>query len=397
MHEHGESSEESFVRGYTGRITIMLALGSLGVSVGRQMLPLVLPSIIEELSITGSLAGIALTVMWVTFAASQYPAGRLADQLSRTTILAAGLVTMIAGFGLLLVPLTYPLFVLSTACIGAGAGLFIISTRTMLSDLFVERRGQAFGLNTSANMLGGAAASAASVVILSTGVWQYGFLPVLGVLLVVAVLLHVWTREAYLLRRVDLALGRSTRRVFRSSQMRWLVVAYTMYMLAWQGVLGFLPTALRAEKGFSPGLAAVGFAIPFVVGIVVMPLAGKLSDDTARLPIAAAGLFLSATGLATLVVAPDAPLVLVGIGVFSLGLLSFPPVMQAFLMDVFPDTNKGGDFGIFRTLYFGVGSLGPTYAGVVSDEFDFLVAFAGLVVCLVAGGGIIIWTHLTKA
>ncbi|MFC7133250.1 MULTISPECIES: MFS transporter [Salinibaculum] len=396
MHESAETTEESFVRGYTGRITIVLALGSLGVSIGRQMLPLVLPSIIDELSITSAKAGMALTVMWAAFAVSQYPAGRFADQWSRTTIIVGGLATMVVGFGLLLVGLTYPLFVVSAGCIGIGAGLYIISTRTMLSDLFVERRGQAFGINTSANMVGGAFASAVSVVILSAGVWEYGFLPVLVVLLSVSFLLHLWSQESYVVTSVTLELASSTKRVFSRSRMRWLVVAYTMYMLTWQGVLSFLPTALRADKGFSPELAAVGFAIPFVVGIVVMPLAGKMSDGIARLPITAGGLLLSAAGLTTIILAPYPLVILFGIMLFALGLLSFPPVMQAFLMDVFPDTNKGGDFGIFRTMYFGIGSLGPTYVGFVSEWFNYLVAFAGLVCCLLAGGAIIFWTHLTK-
>jgi MFS family permease len=233
-------------------------------------------------------------------------------------------------------------------------------------------------------------------VTLAAGVWEYGFLPVLAVLSIVIVLLHFWTREPYVFNRVTLDLGSSAARVFGDSRMRWLVVAYTMYMLTWQGVLSFLPTALRADKGFSPELAAIGFAIPFVIGIVVMPLAGKMSDNVARLPITAAGLILSATGLTTIILAPYSRLVLLGIAIFSLGLLSFPPVMQAFLMDVFADLNKGADFGTFRTMYFGVGSLGPTYVGVVSDWFDFMLAFAGLVVCLLVGGGIILWTHLTS-
>jgi hypothetical protein len=35
-----------------------------------------------------------------------------------------------------------------------------------------------------------------------------------------------------------------------------------------------------------------------------------------------------------------------------------------------------------RTVYIGVGALGPTYVGVVADAADYAVAFTGLVGCL---------------
>jgi hypothetical protein len=35
-----------------------------------------------------------------------------------------------------------------------------------------------------------------------------------------------------------------------------------------------------------------------------------------------------------------------------------------------------------RTVYIGIGTLGPTYVGVVTDTIDYATAFAGLVGCL---------------
>jgi fucose permease len=57
-----------------------------------------LPTLIESLSIGGSEAGLLLSVMWATYALSQYPDGRLADQLTRKTVIVVGLSIATLGF-----------------------------------------------------------------------------------------------------------------------------------------------------------------------------------------------------------------------------------------------------------------------------------------------------------
>jgi len=90
------------------------------------------------------------------------------------------------------------------------------------------------------------------------------------------------------------------------------------------------------------------------------------------------------------VVLADSPVAAVAAVVaFAAGLMAFPPVMQSYLMDAFPDDSAGGDLGAMRTVYIGLGALGPTYVGTTATLASYDVAFWGLVAALLAAAGIV--------
>jgi MFS family permease len=125
--------------------------------------------------------------------------------------------------------------------------------------------------------------------------------------------------------------------------------------------------------------------------MVIMPIAGRLSDRAgSRVRVALGSVLLCMLGLAVTIFAAGTVLILVGLLTFAAGLLAYPPVMQAHLMDLFPTSNMGGDFGAFRTFYFGISSLGPTYVGLVAEFAGYAEAYGGLLVCLLASGGILV-------
>lgn len=376
------SRDESLVRNYSGQMLVTLSVGMVATSVGRLLLPPLLPTITAELQLTKSQAGIVLSTMWAFFAILQFPAGRLSDRLSRSTILVAGLLVMISGFGILSIVPSYLLLLVGVAFIGAGSGLYIVSMRAFISDLFTARRGQAFGVNTAAGMMGGILAAGLTTVIATAFDWRIAFVPLIAILALVATRLHSKRREPYEFGRIDFGLHTTVTRVFGTAEMRWLVIEYSLVMFAWQGMFGFLPTFLRIAKGFQPELANATFAIPFGIGIIVMPLAGGMSDRIARLPVAIIALLFSSFGLAFVVFETSTRLVVVGVFVFAVGLVVHPPVMQAYLMDRFSDSNAGGDFGAFRTLYLATASLGPAYVGWIAQRTSYIFAYQGLVACL---------------
>jgi hypothetical protein len=50
----------------------------------------------------------------------------------------------------------------------------------------------------------------------------------------------------------------------------------------------------------------------------------------------------------------------------------------------------GGDLGAMRTTYITLGSIGPTYVGVVAEYGNYRLAFLGLVTALVISGSILL-------
>ncbi|MFB6153551.1 MAG: MFS transporter [Halodesulfurarchaeum sp.] len=151
-----------------------------------------------------------------------------------------------------------------------------------------------------------------------------------------------------------------------------------------QAYIGFLPTLLQFDKGFSPTLASAGFALIYVVGIVAGPVAGRLSDWLPRAPVFIGALALGGVGLIVLLLGSSTLVVAVGIALTAVGVWAYIPTIQAYLMDILSNDSLGGDFGLLKTIYTGLGSLGPTYVGLMAERASYTVAFSGLVICLFA-------------
>jgi MFS family permease len=383
---------ERLFSGYGGHLLIALSLGWFTIQVGRLALSPLLPTIIDDLAISPTQAGFGLTTLWGVYALFQYPSGHLSDRLSRKTLVVAGLILVVIGFAVFGLATTYPIFLLAAVVAGVGSGLYPTAARALISDHFVEKRGRAFGFHTGLGDIGGGAAAGIAVLILGAAVvWRTAYIPVVAVLLAVLVLVHVRGREPYSIERVSLGLGDAVGRMFGDSDMRWLLGAYCCFTFSWQASVGFLPTFLQTGKGLSPALASAGFAGLFLVGAAVKPLSGGLGDRVARGPVAAGCLAFGALMLSALVVVDGTVAIGAATLLFAVGLMGFPPVMQSYLMDIFPDDSMGADLGFMRTVYIGVGALGPTYVGFVAERVDYATAFTGLVGLLVVAALVIAW------
>ncbi|MFB6154648.1 MAG: MFS transporter [Haloferacaceae archaeon] len=383
---------ERLVGGYTGRLLLSISLGWAAIQAGRLVLSPLLPAIRDDLGIGATRAGFALTVIWGLYALLQYPSGRLSDALSRKTLLVSGLALVSLGFVLLGSAPTYPLFLVGAAVVGIGAGLYPTAARALVSDLFVERRGRAFGLHTGSGDLGGVVAAGLAAAALAVATWRASFVPAIVVLAGVVVAIHVFSEEGYVLDTPSLELGTTARRLLADGELRLLLAAYVLFAFSWQSTTGFLPTYLLDGKGFSQTVSTVAFGILFGVGMLAKPAAGALGDEVPRTLLAPALLGVAGSALALVVFAPTPALAVAGVVLFALGLMSFPPVMQSYLMDVFPDESAGGDLGAYRTVYIGLGSLGPTFVGAMGAATSYATAFTVVVALLFGAAGLVFYT-----
>lgn len=258
--------------------------------------------------------------------------------------------------------------------------------RLLVADLFVVKRAEALGIQLAFGQFGSALAGGVAVVVLAYLSWRGAFIPVGVLLLGALVFLHVWVDEPYVIEPVSFGLRDTVLRVFGSVTIRRAMVAYVLIIFTWQGALEFLPTFLQVEKGFSPLVASGGFALVFLVGMIVGSFAGMLGDRYSKLIVAGSGVVVAAVGLFLLTEVDSIVLISGSVIVFAVGLMAYPPVMQAYLLDTFSDASLGGDFGAFKTVYSGIGSLGPSYVGYVGGEWNYMVAYLGLVGGLCVGG-----------
>ncbi len=374
--------DERILRGYSGRIFVAITLCWAGLQFGRGVIPPLLPTIMEDLAITPFLAGIALTVLTVANAAFQYLGGRFADAWTRKTVLALSMLVLFWGLIGLLATTNYVLFLLGVTLVGMAGGLFFVPMRAALADVFVARRGRAYGLNEGLGAVAVVLASGTAALVLLGTTWRAAFVPAIGLVIIGVFILHRWHRESYVVGRAEIQLRKTVRGLASDRRIVMLLFGYCLVVFVMQGVFGFLPALLQAERGFSPSLASVGYATIYVTGAIGMPLAGAVSDRGNRLGIAVFVTALGVLGIGIITVATVTPLIFLGIVVFSIGILGFPPVVQSHLMDVFPDETMARDFGGFKTVYIAAGSLGPTYVGYVAGVWGYVPAFWGLAGCL---------------
>ncbi len=356
----------------------MLAVGWAAALLGREALPVLVPTIMTELSVTSSQVGLAMSVMWALYAVSQYPGGRLSDRLNRRTVVIVSLSFLSLGFLLLSVTRTYLMLVFALVFVGSGSGLYFPAVRGWLADLFSERRNQVFGIHTAAGSVGGSLSAGLVILMLAHASWSVTFVPTMLLLLLVAVTIHKLGHEPYAARRVQLEIRPTIARLLRDGEIRRLLLVYSLFAFVWQGAISFFPLFLQSQKGLSPTIASAGYASLFAFGIIMGPLAGRLADSFTSLSVATVSLLLCSLGLLLLVVGTSLTTVALGTFCLAIGGRSYPPVMQSFVMDTLPEDSAAGDFGGLKMVYTSLGSLGPVYIGSLSGAFGFVPGFASL-------------------
>lgn len=377
-----EDGNDNAIVGYPTLILFTVASGTMVTMTGMFVLSPLLPVLIDRLAISPSQAGLALTIMWACYAISQYPGGTFSDQLSNKTILITSLFTLILGFVLLILSGDYIRFLGAVVVIGIGAGLYVPTSLSQLSDLFVSKRGQAFGLNTASLNLGGALSAGLAIIALSISAWQIALIPIVVLLFIVAICMHLWNRESYVIDSVSFSFMQTICHVRRRPDLVRLTIIASMFSFIYQGTVSFLPTLLQVEKGFSSSMSGSMFAGFFLFGMLVNPLAGRIGDQVGYIRTAT-GVTLTATlGVVIMILAPSLIAASIGIAILAAGLLPFWTVMNTHIITHSPDSSQGGVFGMVRSIYLTIGSFGPIVIGSIAEVANYLVAFKTYVFCL---------------
>ncbi len=379
--------------GYAGRMLLALSLAWFGVVTARLLLPPLLPAIIADFQITLAGAGLLLTLMQAVQALALYPSGRLSDQLSRATTILPGLVILTAGLAFIGLAPVYSVLLGAVTVLGAGAGLFTISSRALISDHFVENRGRALGIYAAGFNVGGILASALAAVTFER--WRLPFLAIAVLLAGITAVYATLNREPVFPRTdsVETELVATLRRILSTPTLRGPLIAYSLYYFVTRSFLGFFPAYLQSSKGFSPAIASAAFAVVFAVGAVSKVLAGDLSDRFPRRLVAVGSVALAMIALVGIIIGQSLLVLAPSIVAFAAGHQAQFPLIDAILFDAAPEANAGGDLGASKTIFFLIGSLGPTYVGVVAEFSSYTVAFAGLVACLLVSAALLFPYH----
>ncbi|PSQ11535.1 MFS transporter [Halobacteriales archaeon QS_5_70_15] len=376
-----------------GWALLAIAAGWLFILGGRFLVPAVLPQVKAAFDLGNADAGVAITVLWATYALMQSPAGLLVDRLGERRLLAGSLLlSAVVAAALGLAP-TFPVFVLASAAFGFVTGLYGPARGTAISRTFPTNDGAALGAALAAGSVG----SAVLPFLAGALVGNLGWRVVVGGMLVpylAAATLAWWavppreggashepTPPAELLGDVG--------RAIRNRAVLTAVGAVTLMLFAFQGLSAFLPTYLVEVKGFEQSTASALFALLFVGGALAQAVAGNLADAFGERAVLTGS---AAVGGVTVAAVPfvDGVLPMAVLVTLVGSRLAVAPVSNAYVIAVLPAEVTGTAWGVIRTGFFLLGAGGSTVvgalaeAGLFDESFLLLAGLTGLAAALFA-------------
>jgi len=357
--------------------------------------PLV-PDIIDAFAVSKSEIGLALTLMWATYALLQYPSGVLSDRFGERRVVLAALATLSLGSLLVATSVSFPVFAVAVLALGTSTGLYFTAGTSLLNRRF-ENTGRILGLHVAGASLSGLVAPVVVAAVATRFGWRLGALfgLALAAPVIVLVLLTVPpmppTKPGVRLRE---QFGvRTVVDLFSRPDVAYTVLLAAAFSFSMQSFVSFFPTFLVEYGALSSLGASVAFAVVFLLGAVSLPLFGAVSDAWSRefaldVPMAA-----SAVGYAVALASTTFAWLLVATALLGTGLAT-GGVLQARLMDALDTSEQGGGFGLTRTTYVLLGASGSVVTGTLADAAGWPVAYGFVVVLLAAALGSLVFVNL---
>jgi MFS family permease len=374
---------------YQIRLLAVLALINFVNFADRQVVVPLLPLLRQQMNLSDAQLGSLQTWLLVVLAVASIPCGLLADRMSRTQIIAAGvavwsLATIACGFAS-----SFMFLLIARALIGVGEAAYAPAAQSMISDSFpYQRRAMAQSIFASGMLLGGAAGLAFGGVMGETHGWKYTFI-VVGLVCMIPGLFVIKLPEPPRRPRSEVVPILSLLAVPAYVAM---IVAGTMITFASVSLLTWGTDFAVNYKEFSLREASLSIAVVALISLLLGVLTGGFLADRIQkkypygriLVIAAA--FLFAAPFVLLAIQSDEKwvfLVALFIGGFFMSWYHGP--VTAVLCDLTPQRAHATAIGVYMLFTQLLGALGPQLVGKISDASDLQLGLQVAVAVMVAG------------
>ncbi|GAD53290.1 hypothetical protein MBEHAL_2050 [Halarchaeum acidiphilum MH1-52-1] len=363
------------------RVLVACTGAYFAVRAGQLALSPVLPAVVDDLGLSTASVGLALTAMWLAYAAAQLPSGLLAARLGGRRTVTISLIGVAVGTACVSFAGSTVALVAAVALIGAAAGLYYNAGASLLAMAFDEL-GQPLGLHKLGSRGAGVVTPVVAAGLLAAAGWRS--VPTATAL---AALLGV----VVVTRGIPASSGTGDARSLRSGLgaaiaafRRPAVARTTLFTAAGefveQAVLSFLPTLFVAARGVSVGVAAGLFAVTFVAAAAIGPVAGHLADRYSGRALAAATMAGGVLGFPVVLYAPI-PALPVGAALIGLS-MGWTAPLQSRVLAAFAGDDRDVGFGVYRTVYLALGSLGSVVTGSIAAHAGWDVAGVALAAVL---------------
>ncbi|MBK4216241.1 MFS transporter [Paracoccus caeni] len=325
---------------------------------------LIVPAAGMSMALAPAEVGLLFTVLNIGGALAYLPAGMIADHApNRGRWLLATFWWIVIGYAAAAFATDFWSLALLLAIAGMGNAAWHPIAAGILAQDSKQGRGWALGIHA----IGGSAAEILAPLLVGLMLLWVGWrealiVSVLPTLIVGICLLRVVRRvpiiSARPLRRKDLTVLLATWRGVNGQRIG-MICLYNMALMA---LLSMIPLYLVEAHGLGSGTVGVIFSAMLVLGAVVQPWAGRVSDRSGRRPVLVVGTALA--GLACLVLVATLPLwaVIVTMIIAVAALDAIRSTMLATAVD-HTGRSEGTTLGLAFALMDGIGALGAVLAG----------------------------------
>jgi YNFM family putative membrane transporter len=347
----------------------------------------ILPVLSREFGVGPATAGMSVSAVVLAIAGASVFYGPLADWLGRRQVITAALGLLALATAACALAPSLPALV----ALRALQGLFVPGM-TAVSVAYAgdrwsarELRGVVGGL-IGASVVGGLLGRVGAGTITAWTDWRTAFL---GFAVLTALAAAGVGRELSPLRASPAAgLAESWRGMAGHLRDRRLVGAYlvgaTMFF-GWMGLFTYLPYLLSAPPfNLATGPVSSVYLV-YAVGVVVSPLAGRLSTRVAPTRLVAIGLTVEAAGLLATLHA-SLPTIVAGLVLVVAGTFTAQAVVPAFVNQQARGA-KGGASALYLTFYYLGGTLGSVLPGLAWERWGWAGVLASCAGAVVIGIG----------
>ncbi len=353
-------------------VTLITIATGFGLLVGTRMIyPVIIPNLQDTYGLNLTVAGLLVSILWVTYAIGHFPSGVLADRYNERTIMISSMFIVAVALGFVITASTPLVLFIATAIVGLGSSLYPIARITFLSNIYPERLGSALGITLAAADIGQTVLPPIAAVLTLVIAWQIGLGFVIPVLVLSGVIIYIFApnpettmsaTDTTGIRDILAVLGE-----FRTHAMRNVIIIMFLYFFIWQSFTAFYPTYLVTIKGFSPTIASILFGVFFASGVILKPISGGIYD---RMGIRLALIGILTPPVAGFLFLPviDNILLLAVVTALISSMLGSGVVTESYLAESLSEEVQGTGLGAVKSLTATFAAGGPVLFGVIADN-----------------------------
>lgn len=307
------------------------------------------------------------TIYLVVYSLMNLPFGILGDRFSKKKILIFGAVVNSLAFLAVAGAWSYPVMVVAMVLAGIGGGAYHPVANALISNLFRDRIGRAFGFIGMGSCLGLFLGPFISGFIGQRFGWRAScILFSLSGFMIAAVSGFILSDEENIREKQEEAAV-----PWKSLAVVLLPVILTFGLrdfCLW-GTIYLTPTMTQMRLGFSSQTAGALIALMSLMGLVSQPLSGNISDRIGHRRMI---FILMIIGGLTVFLFPQVneavifPITAI-VGLMMMGTI---PIIDAMAAQLIPPTCRGRVFGFMMTLGIMFGAVSPYVTGLIYDKTD---------------------------